>query len=120
VALGPGRDLLTSALFWAEAGNVIASRIRRGELDSIRGNDALRDLQSSPLRTRPLDAHAALSALAIANDLAHPIYDCCYLALALEEDAVVVTADRRFRSSVAAHPSLADRVLLLRDIVLST
>jgi predicted nucleic acid-binding protein len=26
----------------------------------------------------------------------HPIYDCCYLALALEENLVVVTADRRF------------------------
>jgi predicted nucleic acid-binding protein len=59
-----------------------------------------------------------MSALAIAHDLAHPIYDCCYLALAIEEDAIVVTADRRFRSAVAAHPSLADRVVLLRDIVL--
>jgi hypothetical protein len=28
------------------------------------------------------------------------------------------TADRRFRAAVAQHPSLADRMLLLRDIVL--
>ena len=117
-ALGPGRELLTSALFWAEAGNAIASRVRRGELDHVRGNDALRDLEDAPLQTRPLDARAVLAALAIANELAHPIYDCCYLSLALEEDAIVVTADRRFRSRVASRPSLADRVLLLRDIVL--
>jgi predicted nucleic acid-binding protein len=117
-ALGPGRELLTSALFWAEAGNAIATRVRRGELDHVRGNDALRDLQRAPLQTRPLDANAALAALRIAHDLAHPIYGCCYLALALDEDAVVVTADRRFGSAVAAHPSLADRVVLLRDIVL--
>jgi predicted nucleic acid-binding protein len=105
-------------LFWVEAGNAIASRVRRGELDHVRGSDALRDLQDAPLQTRPLDARAALAALAIANELAHPIYDCCYLSLALEEDAIVVTADRRFRSRVAAHPSLTDRVLLLRDIVM--
>jgi predicted nucleic acid-binding protein len=117
-ALGPRREMLTSALLWAEAGNAIATRVRRGELDRVRGNDALRDLQASPLQTRPLDAGATLAALAIAHDLAHPIYDCCYLAVALEENTVVVTADRRFRTAVAAHPSLADRVVLLRDIVL--
>ncbi len=117
-ALGPGRELLTSALFWAEAGNAIATRVRRGEIDRVRGNDALRDLQGAPLRTRPLDASAVLAALTIAHDLAHPIHDCCYLALALEEDAVVVTADRRFQSAVVKHPSLAARVVLLRDIVL--
>ncbi len=117
-ALGPGRELLTSALFWAEAGNAIATRVRRGELDRVRGNDALRDLQAAPLRTSALDTEAALAALMIAYDLAHPIYDCCYLALALKENTVVVTADRRFRSAVAAHPSLADRVVLVHDIAL--
>lgn len=117
-ALGLGHELLTSALFWAEAGNAIASRVRRGELDRVGGNDALHDLQAAPLRTVPLGGDAVLAALAIAHDLAHPIYDCCYLSLALEENAVVVTADRRFRSRVAAHPVLAERVLLLRDIVL--
>ncbi len=118
VALGPGRELLTSALFWAESGNAIATRVRRGDLDRASGNEALRDLQDVRLTTRPLDSAAVISALAIAHDLAHPIYDCCYLALAIKEDAIVVTADRRFRSAVAAHPSLADRVVLLRDIVL--
>lgn len=117
-ALGRGREMLTSALFWAEAGNAVATRVRRGELDRVRGNDALRDLQAAPLRTRPLDAGAALAALAMAYDLAHPIHDCCYLALAIEENAVVVTADRRFRTAVVSHPALADRVVLLRDIVL--
>jgi predicted nucleic acid-binding protein len=118
VALGPGRELLTSALFWAESGNAIATRVRRGELDGTRAERTFRDLQSVPLRTRPLDGSSVIAALAIARDLVHPIYDCCYLALAIEENLVVVTADRRFRAAVAQHPSLADRVLLLRDIVL--
>lgn len=118
VALGPGRELLTSALFWADSGNAIATRVRRGELDGTRAEQTFRDLQSVPLRTRPLDGSSVISALAIARDLVHPIYDCCYLALAIEENLVVVTADRRFRAAVAEHPSFADRVLLLRDIVL--
>jgi predicted nucleic acid-binding protein len=54
----------------------------------------------------------------IARELMHPIYDCCYLALAIEENSIVITADQRFRSAVAAHPALADRVVLLRDIAL--
>lgn len=116
-ALGPGRTLLTSALFWAEAANAIASRVRRGELDRTTGNDAMRDLQAAPLVTSPLDAPAVLAALAIAHDLAHPVYDCCYLALALEQDSLVVTADRRFCASVARHAALAHRVLFLNDIV---
>jgi predicted nucleic acid-binding protein len=117
-ALGRGRDLFTSALFWVEAGNAIASRVRRGEIGRERGNDALQDLRRAPLHTRSLDADAVVAALAIAHDLRHPIYDCCYLALALEENALVVTADRRFRTSVAAHPVFAERVVLLRNIVL--
>jgi predicted nucleic acid-binding protein len=117
-ALGPGREMLTSTLFWAEAGNAISTRVRRGELDRVRGNDALRDLRSAPLHTRPLDPDAVLAALTIAYDLAHPIYDCCYLALAIEENAVVITADRRFKTVAASHPALAERVVLLRDLVL--
>jgi len=118
VALGPGRELLTSALFWAESGNAIATRVRRGDLDGARAEQAFRDLQAVPLRTKPLDGTSVAAALAIARDLTHPFYDCCYLALAIEENSVVVTADRRFRAAVAHHSSLADRVLLLRDIVL--
>jgi len=118
-ALSSGRELVTSALLWPEAGNAIAMRVRRGELDRDRGNDALRDLRAAPLRTQPLDGDGVLAAFSIACDLIHPIYDCCYLALAIEENSIMVTADRRFRSAVAKHPSLADRVLLLRDIVLS-
>jgi len=117
-ALSEGRELLTSALLWAEAGNAIALRVRRGELSRTLAADALRDLCAAPLGTRPLNADVAMAALNLACDLTHSIYDCCYLALAIQENSVVVTADRRFRSAVAEYPSLADRVLLLRDIVL--
>ena len=118
VALGAGRELLTSALFWAESGNAIAMRVRRGELSAVRADEAFRDLQAVPLRTRSLDGISVTAALSIARDLGHPVYDCCYLALAVDANCVVVTADRRFRAAAVRHPSLAARVVLLRDIVL--
>ena len=64
VALGPGRELLTSALFWAEVGNAIAMRVRRRELDGTRAEQTLRELQSVPLRTRPFDGGSGIAALA--------------------------------------------------------
>ena len=48
-ALSEGRELLTSALLWAEAGNAIALRVRRGELGRTLAADALRDLRAAPL-----------------------------------------------------------------------
>ena len=80
VALGPGCQLSTSALFWAESGNAIGMRLRRGDLRAARADEAFRDLPAVPLRTRPLDGTSVAAA-------------------------------------VAGYPSLADRVLLLRDIV---
>jgi predicted nucleic acid-binding protein len=118
-ALGKGRELVTSALFWPEAANAIATRVRRGEISRIEGDDAFRDLEAAPLQTRRLHPEGVQSALAIAHDLAHPVYDCCYLAVAMAEDAIVVTADRRFHSAVKQLPSFVDRVLLLHDITLS-
>ena len=52
-------------------------------------------------------------ALSIAQDLQHTVYDCAYLAVALEAGCPVVTADRRFATVAAAHPYLAGRVVLL-------
>lgn len=39
-------------------------------------------------------------ALALAQELDHPVYDCLYLALVEREKRPLVTADRRFHSIV--------------------
>jgi predicted nucleic acid-binding protein len=113
-ALLDGRKLLTSALFWAEAANALASKLRRNELDRAAAMDAWLDLSRAPVETEALTADAVGRALHLAADLGHPIYDCCYLALALERGAVVVTADRRFVDAVGRHPYLARHVRVLR------
>ncbi len=35
-------------------------------------------------------------ALGLARQYDHPVYDCCYLALAVRTDSMLVTADERF------------------------
>jgi predicted nucleic acid-binding protein len=53
----------------------------------------------------------ATSAGRLATDLGHPVYDCFYLALAVQEQLPVVTADRRFYDVVHKHPYLSDRIV---------
>ena len=116
VALIAGRALVTSALFWAEAANALATKERRGELDRGALEDAWRDLAQAPLQSVPLDPAGASAALALAAELRHPVYDCCYLQLALARGTAVVTADRRFRRLVEPHATLAARVVHLDQI----
>lgn len=59
------------------------------------------------------DADLLEAALGYGIRLAHPVYDCLYLALAVELDCAVLTADRRFASAAAKAPDLAARVRVL-------
>jgi predicted nucleic acid-binding protein len=54
-----------------------------------------------PIEFRPLAA-LARQALEMDATLDHPIYDCFYLALAEQCDALLVTADDRFLSKLQA------------------
>ncbi len=53
-------------------------------------------------------------ALEIAIEIAHPIYDCVYLALAQRLGRTLVTADRRFLRSLAGSDH-AGRAMSLDD-----
>jgi predicted nucleic acid-binding protein len=52
------------------------------------------------------------AALEIAMALRHPVYDCLYVALAMAEDAELVTCDRRL-AETARDAGLRDRVTLI-------
>lgn len=93
--------LLAPDLLPIEVANVAWKKVR---LEELLAAEAAR-LVSALLGGIPaLHPSAALlpRALALAADLDHPVYDCLYLALALREDAVLVTADRRFHEVVAS------------------
>jgi predicted nucleic acid-binding protein len=100
VAVAAARGLVTPALFWIEAANVLATKERRGELSRSGLEDAWRDLMMAPMETMPVDPASAKAALQLAVELCHPAYDCCYLELALTRRTTVVTADRSLAGCV--------------------
>ncbi|MBX3433281.1 MAG: type II toxin-antitoxin system VapC family toxin [Pirellulales bacterium] len=96
-------ELVVPSLLWCEVGNMIWKRVRRGELAADEAVELSSDLGRMPLQVadvQPLLA-AALE-LAIATD--RTVYDCTYLALALERHCRLITADDRFFNALASTP----------------
>lgn len=112
--LATGDDLLAPDLLLVEAANALWSKVTRGELSGVKARRALGLLRESGLDLRPtgplLDR-----ALALAQRLRHPVYDCVYLALAERERARFVTADARFVVRVKGR-RLAARVVDLATL----
>lgn len=57
----------------------------------------------------------ASEAMEVALELRHPVYDCCYLALAIQRLLPVITVDRRFIEVTRAHAAHAKRTVALSD-----
>jgi predicted nucleic acid-binding protein len=107
--------LAAPELIYAEAANALWAIARRGQISAADVREALDLLADVPL-TVPSSMRQLMAAAArLANDLDHPVYDCLYLALALQEQRPVITADRRFCDVVQAHPYLARHVVALES-----
>lgn len=95
-----GRAELTGpTLIHSEVGNALWKRVRMGELvEDTEIADRLADLDHY---IRTVDETPLVPrALQIAIDLAHPVYDCIYLALAEADGDGLLTADGRFIRAV--------------------
>jgi predicted nucleic acid-binding protein len=104
-------QLIAPVLWLAEAANVLWLRVRIGDINADEARIRLTELLDAPVASLPMEPHLD-EALRLAAELAHPIYDCVYLALALHYDTHVITADKRFVSAVSP-PELASHVRLL-------
>lgn len=105
-------ELIAPSLWLLEAANALWRRALRGDITTAEAQERLIELFNAPVTTVPLEEDV-LAATRLAAELAHPVYDCLYLALAIREGTHVVTADRRFVDTVAGHATLAKSVRLL-------
>lgn len=114
--LARDQPLIAPELLYAEAASALWAMARRGNLSATDARDALDLLADAPI-TAPCSMRQLLPAAArLAKDLDHPVYDCFYLALALQEQRPVVTADRRFHDVVVSHPYLSDQIVDLAHL----
>jgi predicted nucleic acid-binding protein len=102
-----GSQLLAPDLLEAEFANLLWKKVRRGECDEeiareIHGMWAIDCPRLVPARL------VASRALELSFRLAHPVYDCLYVAVAIEFEAALATADRRLER--AARGVLAEIV----------
>ena len=96
-------ELLAPDLIWAEVGNILWKKFRRGELPGETACDLLQDFQRAPLR---IAASQTLmpAAWSIAERYDRSFYDSLYLALAASAECPLVTADLKLYNRLKASP----------------
>lgn len=86
--------LIAPHLLLAEVGNALWKRVRRGELAAEQASRAFAELLAHcPILVHSESASQTAMDLSIAHE--HPVYDCLYVALALQQRCDLITADRR-------------------------
>jgi predicted nucleic acid-binding protein len=99
--LASSRPLLAPRFLLMEVISALLTNTRRGQLPVGRAEAALRVLESLaaaavPPRLRLSDDGELLrKAVRLAERLRHPLYDCPYLVLVLDEGAALATFDKR-------------------------
>ncbi len=95
-------EFLVPDLFWAELGNGLWKSIRRGKTTA---QDAAHGLQL--VRTLQLPTVSSVLILSQAMDIAvrygRSVYDSLYVALAVQSDCELVTADEKLANALAAY-----------------
>ena len=105
-----GVPLAAPAFIFIEMANALWIQARAGKLDAPGAAACLADLRRLPLDLWSGE-EVLPSALDLAFELDHAIYDCVYLALALRLGRPFVTADARFRRKAEAVRRVAGRVI---------
>jgi predicted nucleic acid-binding protein len=110
-ALPAGARLVAPNLLWTECANGLW-RIARTvpALDACR---AFGFLSKAPVEVVETGLEMQAQALQLGCQLDHPVYDCLYLAVALDRGAALATADRRFLGVVRRTAILSPERLLI-------
>lgn len=112
--LGGGFDLAAPDLLRAEVGNVMWKRWRKGEMSAEVANEALRDLERLPLRIETSEPLVA-TAWVVSERFDRSFYDGLYVALAVQTDCALVTADRKLNDALSGG-DLDEHVVWVEDL----
>lgn len=110
-ALIDGHELHCPSLVRLECAIAIGRKHRRGELTERGAREVFAHAEAFPATLRQVDDDLVRGAFALALSLGHEVSDCVYLALAVELDAALATADRRFAAAVRAKRGLGVPVM---------
>ncbi|MGQ0665314.1 MAG: type II toxin-antitoxin system VapC family toxin [Pseudomonadota bacterium] len=111
--LAETEDIAAPDLIWVEIGSALVKRLWRNEIPIIQVSALMRDFRAVSFRIFPTEPLID-KAVALASNFRHRVYDCVYVALAVERECRLVTADRGFFNAFARSP-LADRVMWIED-----
>ena len=108
--------LLAPDLLHAEIGNVVWKRLDRGELDPGKTDAILEELLGAPVKLFPV-SKLMREAVRIAHHYRRSFYDASYLALAIQESCMLITADLRLSNALRDTP-IGDHVCPLSEVTL--
>lgn len=94
IALLDQRPLVAPDLLVAECANILWKKVRRDEMEHETAQLAAKAIERVDIELVPMRLLLAES-VKLAIEIDHPAYDCIYLAVALQRDLPLVTADAR-------------------------
>lgn len=94
--------LVVPDLFWAEFGNILWKAVRRGRCSQKAAETGLAAMKSRGLPTIT-SGTLVEAAFAIATAFDRTVYDSLYIALAIDCQGQLITADEKLANAVAAH-----------------
>ncbi len=96
-------DLLAPDFIHVEVGNVIWKHSLKGRVTSQNALEIMSRLRGHGFNTFSAEPRCG-AAIELALTYNRSVYDCLYLALAIERDAVMVTADERLVNALTGTP----------------
>ena len=94
-------NLVVPDIFWPECGSIMWKAVRQQRLPRSQAELAMLVMQRRKLPTIA-SVDILSTALSIALDFDRSVYDCLYVALAVQSKKELITADERLANALAA------------------